>query len=83
MLSCQQASQLVSQSLDRPLSAKERFALRLHLWICKYCRRFARQMHDLRMALKKLSAKVENDQNIHLPSAVRARIAEVIESTKN
>ncbi len=83
MLTCKQASQLLSQSLDRQLSARERFALRLHLLICKYCKRFGQQIRILRMALKKMSASAENDENIRLPSDVRVRIANVIDSTKN
>ncbi len=83
MLTCKQASQLLSQSLDRKLSAKERLFLQLHLLICKYCKRFGIQIRILRTALKKLSVNVESDENVRLPSDARARIANVIESTKN
>jgi len=33
---------------DRPLSKKERWALRLHLLACKACPRFERQMLTMR-----------------------------------
>ncbi len=44
MLSCKQASQLISQSLDRRLSGRERWSLRFHLIICYMCTRFSKQL---------------------------------------
>ena len=80
MLTCKQASQLISQSLDKKLNWQERFALRLHLFICKYCLRFSQQLNTLRVALKRVSEAVENDTNITLPSETKARIAKSIEN---
>jgi hypothetical protein len=54
MLSCKDASMLMSQALDRRLSLQERISLRLHLAICEGCRRFERQMVFLRAACKDL-----------------------------
>jgi len=53
MLTCKQASALVSQSLDRRLSWHERLALRAHLWVCDACARFKRQMTFLRAAMRR------------------------------
>jgi argininosuccinate lyase len=80
MLTCKQASQIISQSLERKLSWNERFALKLHLFICKYCLRFSQQLHTLRVALKRINENVENDTNIRMPSETKARIAKSIES---
>ena len=52
--SCKEASELVSQGLDRELALGERLALRMHLGICKGCNRFARQMRFLRQAMERL-----------------------------
>jgi hypothetical protein len=52
MLSCKEASLLMSQGLDRRLSRWERVSLRLHLVICKGCRRFDGQMIFLRAACR-------------------------------
>lgn len=54
MMSCRQASELVSQGLDRKLGAGQRFALGLHLGICRSCARFNRQLELLRRALQRL-----------------------------
>lgn len=47
--SCREAVRLASEALDRPLSRRERVALRIHLALCGLCRRHVRQgilLHD-------------------------------------
>ena len=80
MLDCKQASQLISKSLDRQLSWRERFAVRFHLLICKYCKRFSQQLETMRTALQRMTKSIENDGNIQLPSETKSRIAHSIES---
>jgi predicted anti-sigma-YlaC factor YlaD len=55
MLSCKEATQLVSQGLDRRLKLWERVTLRVHLAICDGCTHFSRQMAVLRRAVRRLS----------------------------
>ena len=54
MLSCKEATRLVSQGLDRRLGFAERLGLRLHLLICDGCTNFSRQMAFLRKAMARL-----------------------------
>jgi hypothetical protein len=54
MLSCKEATQLVSQGLDRRLGFGERVALRLHLLICDGCTHFKKQTAFLRKAMRRL-----------------------------
>lgn len=49
-LSCKEASRLVSEGLDRELTTKELWALRIHTFLCSACRNFAKQMRLLRTA---------------------------------
>lgn len=56
MLNCHQATQLASQRLDEPLPPGRRLALTLHLVMCVYCRRFARQIGRLRLLAGNLPA---------------------------
>ncbi|MBA3696091.1 MAG: zf-HC2 domain-containing protein [Methylotenera sp.] len=74
MLTCKQASQLVSQSLDRPLSLPDRIRLRFHLFICDACTRFNQQLNKLRIAVQALRGNIENDSAIQLPLEAKARI---------
>jgi len=55
MLSCKEASRLLSQGLDRRLGFAERLALRLHLLICDGCTNFSKQVAFLRKAMARLA----------------------------
>ncbi len=53
MISCKKATELICQSLDRPLSFWERLELRLHLWMCGGCSNFKKQSEALDRLLHK------------------------------
>jgi hypothetical protein len=53
MMSCKQATDMMSQGLDRNLSLGERLGLRLHLLICIGCRRTRVQFDFLRQAVQR------------------------------
>lgn len=55
ILTCRESSRLLSEDLDRPLSRAERMALRLHLALCRRCRRFARNVLALRDLLGRMT----------------------------
>jgi len=79
MLTCKQASQLISQSLDHPLSWVQRLQLRLHLLICTPCTRFRQQLDLLRRALQNIRNSIENDGAVQLPLDAKDRILHKIE----
>ena len=81
MLSCKQASRLVSQSLECKLTFRERFGLSLHLMMCDACKLFSRQLGLLRQAIKRIAANVEQDTQITLSDEARKRIANKLESS--
>jgi len=58
MLSCKETTHLLSAAQDRPLAFKERFALKMHLLMCKGCTNYRTQMDFLRQACDRL--KVTN-----------------------
>jgi len=77
VFSCRKASMLVSASLDRPLSRRERIAMRLHLAICVYCRRFVKQARFLQqIGAARSKALAEFVADVHLPAAAAQRIEE-------
>jgi hypothetical protein len=51
MVSCREASRLLSQREERRLAIAERIRLVLHLRACDACTRFARQLAFIREAL--------------------------------
>ena len=79
MLNCKQSSQFISASFDRPLTTRERFALKLHLFICKYCNRFNRQLQTMRVAMTTLAQSIENDNSIEMPVALKNSITKLVE----
>lgn len=50
MKTCKDISGLLSESMDRPLTWRERWAVRLHLWMCRHCSRFQNHLHFLHKA---------------------------------
>jgi Putative zinc-finger len=81
MLTCKQASVVISASLDRPLTLRERLALKFHLFICKYCKRFSQQMQNLGVAIKQMVHTTETDETNQLTSAAKDRIAKLVANT--
>jgi hypothetical protein len=53
MLTCKEASRLMSQELDGPLPIRRRWLLRLHLLWCEACRRYNSQARFLRAAMRR------------------------------
>ncbi len=53
VVSCKEASLLLSQAEDRRLTLVERVQLRLHLAVCDVCTRFAHQLAFLRVAVRR------------------------------
>ncbi|UTV99801.1 zf-HC2 domain-containing protein [Marinomonas rhizomae] len=67
MIKCKQATQMLSEKLDRPLSAKEKINLAMHTAICGPCRQFGKQMEAIRelsrsYTQKKPSNKKQSDK---------------------
>lgn len=57
MLNCKQSSELLSQALDRPITVREKLAIRLHLLICDGCRNFDKQLTFMRKVARELPRK--------------------------
>jgi len=83
MLTCKQASQIISQSLDKPLSWSDRLKLKFHLIICAACNRFNQQLHWLNTAVKRLIQATENDDTIQLSLEAKARMTKAIAARKH
>ena len=58
MLDCKHNTELLSQSYDRPITLRERMAMRLHLLMCRGCRNFEKQLAFIRKAARELPRKL-------------------------
>jgi hypothetical protein len=59
MLSCKDATQLISQSMDTSLPIAKRIGVRIHLLTCIFCTRYERQLRLIRETLRRLAATEE------------------------
>lgn len=57
MLTCKNATKLMSQAQDRPLPLRERISLRFHLMICSGCNNYNKQMSFIRKACRHMGEK--------------------------
>ncbi len=74
MLTCREASRLLSQSMDRPLPFMQRIELRVHVWICAACTHFEKQLIFLRQAVRYRDEKIRDTDEPGLSPEARERI---------
>src|SRR5881392_2980361 len=72
--SCKEAVRLQSEALDRRLPLARRIGLRLHLLLCKWCRRYGEQIAFLRTVAHESGEKDSCAPPQTLSSAARERI---------
>jgi hypothetical protein len=53
LISCKDASRLISQTMDGPLPLHRYLLLRLHLLFCDACTEFRRQVRFLRKTMRR------------------------------
>ena len=53
LYNCKEATRVISQAQDRPLSTFEAWKLRMHLTVCDACTRFSQHIRFLREALQR------------------------------
>jgi hypothetical protein len=81
LASSRKATSLVSQSLDRKLSVRERTALAVHMRLCSYCVHFREQLEVMRRVLGIREDDVEgpeSSRSISLSPESRERIKKVL-----
>jgi hypothetical protein len=80
---CKQMSVLMSESLERPLTLRERMQLRLHLWICIWCVWYFEHLQILSAAVRARAAhdaELDSTTAIQLSLEARERIKRTLNS---
>jgi hypothetical protein len=72
---CDEVARLASERLDRRLGLRERLAMRLHLRLCAWCRRYLEQLELLHCAAPGLAGA---DAGPELPAAARERLERLL-----
>jgi len=79
MLSCKEIGELLSQAMDRKLSFRERLGLKFHLFICKTCSCYDKQLQFIARSARRLMQPKKDNQGIPpLSNEAEARINNAI-----
>ena len=54
MISCKEVARLLDTEQMKDQGLMKRLQVRMHLWMCRHCRRFERQIRQLRAAARQL-----------------------------
>lgn len=85
LLSCKEAAQLISQSMDHPLPTRWRVALKFHLFICRFCTRYQRQLLFMREVLRRRAREIDDEESLastSLSAETRQRLKEALRRRK-
>ena len=79
---CKEIAKIISASLDRPLTPRESFVMKLHLVACKPCVRYLEQSSFLSSAATQLDDNLKNELFTgRLSDDARQRIKDVLKTS--
>ena len=64
---CKQTVEIISQSMERPLTLRESVLLKLHLWVCMWCLWYMEHLQLMRDALR----LQENESDVDVSTTTR------------
>ena len=71
---CQEVSRLSSQAMDESLPWRKRLALKLHLSMCRWCRRNSEQMRLMRTMASRPAAATDESTPPDMATSTRVRL---------
>ncbi|MGA2245490.1 MAG: hypothetical protein ABSH48_10855 [Verrucomicrobiota bacterium] len=80
---CREAVRALSEALDRPLPPAKRFGLWMHLLICKWCRRYGKQIRFLRDVTQEHPVEFAGAERRKLSPEARERIKQRLADQKD
>ncbi len=83
--SCKQAAQLVNLSIERKLTLREFVTMKIHLWSCKTCTFYMRQINALRKIFCRHEEVLENTppcDDEKLSDSCKSRMQALIEKNR-
>lgn len=79
---CKEIAKIISASLDRRLTLREKIVMKLHLVACKPCVRYFEQSEFLHRATQRLDDNLKEDvYSGRLSDEARARIKDLLKSS--
>ena len=83
---CRQTVEVISQSLERPLSLRERISLKLHLYVCMWCVWYLEHLEIMRSSARSRATSVQEIDfapGSELSAEARERIKRQINTGSN
>ncbi len=74
--SCEVITHKISESLDHPLSRKDRLMIRLHTYSCIFCARYRQQLLVLHEAMNRYAVQYPQTEDIGLSEETKEQIKE-------
>jgi len=78
MPSCKDISQLISEGMDCNQSFRKRLSIRIHVSMCRLCRRYQKQLHLLRDGTCSYADPDKNTEAKSLSPDARARLEKAL-----
>ncbi len=80
MLNCKDMTKLISDSLERKISLRQRMELWMHIMMCGMCRRFRTNIIALRRRVRGARSLLKESEipNTPLPPATKTRLEEAV-----
>jgi len=78
---CKETVKVISQSLERPLSVRERVLLKLHLWVCIWCVWYLEHLQIMRDTMRENASELPELDSLSTPGLspeARERIKQAI-----
>ena len=76
MMSCEESTKLISESIDRKLPLMKRLGLKIHIMMCRFCGRYAVQLNFIEEVLGKYRRDITqgSSDESRLPDTARDRM---------
>ncbi len=82
--SCEQVTLLLSDSMEEALPLKSKLRVYVHLLMCKWCRRFKKQVRQIRVLIRKTQAEADSSHphpQVTLSDGARERMEKALGSS--
>ena len=80
MIRCKSVAELITSDRLKNASLWVRLEVKLHLWMCRYCARLARQIEQIRTAASKLAGSINRETVGTAGDELEARILRRVSS---
>lgn len=84
MISCDEATYIISKNQHEKIGIKKWIQLKIHLMMCVYCRRYEKQIRLITKIINKIKSFPEtNSSEYKLTSTQKKSLKEIVENESN